>query len=63
MLFLVNQEKFMPGKYGEESIFRYSQIYRTQIDSKNPNWIDSEILMTELTDEVAIVNLGMREQT
>ena len=41
MLFLVNQEKFMPDKYGEEAIFRYSQIYNTQVDSKNPNWIDS----------------------
>ena len=43
MLVLVNQEKFIPGKYGEEAIHRFSQIYFQQFDEKKPNWIDSEI--------------------
>lgn len=59
MLVYVNQEKFIPGKYGEEAISRYSQIYFQQVDEAKPNWIDSEILISELEDETNVVNLGL----
>ena len=40
-LILANQERFMPEKFGEESVEQYSEIVNLQFDSNVPTWFNS----------------------
>ena len=63
VLMLVNKERFMPQKYGDQTISRYSTILGTQFDETKPSWAALEFVQTEMQDESTLLQLGYDEQT
>ena len=54
----INQARFQPFLYGDETIQRYSEIIIQNFDERVPCWIDAKLLLTQLQDQTAIVNFG-----
>ena len=51
----------MPNKFGDETIYRYSEVVGQQFDEARPNWIKTDILLTELDDDSGFFQWGLGE--
>ena len=55
--------RFLPEKYGNESIKRYSAILNQQFDADKPSWLQTLVQANELQDETEYLQLGFETQT
>ena len=58
VLIYANQVRFLPDKFGNESIKRTSVVLNKQFDPHKPSWLDTVIQFNELQDETEFLQYG-----
>ena len=51
-------QSFKILQYGDEAIERLSDFYTVQVDPSTPKWVDTQIMMNQIQDEVSFLQYG-----
>lgn len=62
LVMMYNQERFDQRYYEDNPIFKEAVFKNVQFDHKNPNFIHSEISLTEVQDEISYLQIGQFDE-
>ena len=61
VLIYTNQVRFMPDRFGDTSLKRYSAIVNQQFDGYKPAWYQTTIQQNQLQDETDFFQFGQED--